>query len=212
MLRILKKYIQIYKENGYSVLSIKNISIVILVSFLFYLNGKSNNINTLNIIVLTIFSILAIMFSGDCIQNELFEKFNNEIFEKELIVKKLLASNISFFINIILYVASLTTLNFYFCGFNQTLSQLIKLLFLILLSLAIGNLLLIKNKKIITFNIVNNTGLIKYKSIKQLSKQAIISIVLGLILIYFFYNLNIIYLIVSSIFAYICSILLNKKY
>ncbi|MGY3724498.1 hypothetical protein SAMN05421767_10716 [Granulicatella balaenopterae] len=211
-MNIFKKYLQIYKENSYSILSIKNIAIVIVVSLLFYLNGKSNDTNILNIIVVTLFSILAIMFSGDCIQNELFEKVNNDLFKQEPLAKKLLASNMTFLTNIILYIISLTTVNVYFSGFPLALAQLIKLLFVILLSIAIGNLLLITNKKIIMFNIANNTGLLKYKAINQLAKQAIISIVLGLILIYCVYDVNIIYLIGISTFAYIGSLLLNKQY
>lgn len=69
MFTILKRYIEIYNSNDYSLMSIKSIVIVILSGILFYINGDNGNINQLNNVVLTLFSSLIIMYSCDCINN-----------------------------------------------------------------------------------------------------------------------------------------------
>lgn len=211
MFTILKRYIKIYNSNDYSLISIKSILIAILSGLLFYINGDNGNINQLNNIVLTLFSALIIMYSCDCINNEFFINVNEELFEKESFSKKIIASNISCIIHFILYIVILILINLYFSYYSETLKLLIMIINLIMLSMSIGNLLLITNKDTIIFNIKNNKGASKQKAIIQFIKQILISLFLGIILYWILYKFNSIVLFPLILVIYILSLIVNQK-
>lgn len=82
---------------------------------------------------------------------------------------------------------------------------------LIILSMSIGNLLLITNKDNIILNIKNTKGVSKQKAIIQFIKQSLISLFLGIILYLILYKFNSIVLFPLTLAIYILSLIINQK-
>ncbi|OOO61221.1 hypothetical protein BS637_13440 [Clostridium tepidum] len=211
MLKILKRYIQIYKLNSYSLLSFKGIMIAILSGVLFYIQGINGTLNKANIFIISAFSIIIIMFSCDCITNELFVNDNKKLFKKENFYKKIIASNLTCLINIIIYILVLIIINIYFFNYNAVLKLSMQIITILILSTTIANFLLINNKNTLSVNITTKTGKDKYMAIIQFLKQSIISIVLGISLCYIYYNYTIPFLLLIALGLYILSLIINEK-
>lgn len=211
MLEILKKYMKIYKLNSYPTLSIKNLLIATLVGVLCYIQGINSNLNKANILIVTAFSFITILFSCDCITNEIFIKINKKNFKEENFYKKIIASNIACLINIILYILVLIIINMYFFHYTKVVKLIIEIITLIILSTSIGNFVLINNKNTVFFNITTKTGKDKRIAIIQSIKQSIIALVLGMTLCYIYYNYHIPFLPLIALSIYILSLIINDK-
>ncbi|NLL31285.1 MAG: hypothetical protein GX258_09675 [Clostridiales bacterium] len=213
MLSIIKEYMGIYKSSSYSLTSLKNIIIAAGLGVIFYIRGTEGNINQMNTVIITTFSILVIMFSCTSINNELFVYVNKDKFKDVLFYKKIIASNISCLLQLILYIFVFIIINIYFLKYNQLLDLVLQIVNLIILSTSVGNLLLITNKNQILINITTSTDINKRVAIIQIIKQGGVSIALGIILHFLYYNLNYnsLILLILSLVTYILSLIINER-
>ncbi len=203
MLGIIKEYMKIYKSNSYSIISVKNIIVTALIGLILYTQGANGNIHKLNTVMVITFSILIIMFSSHSINGELFINVNRVKFKEEQFYKKIIASNISFILQIILYILAFITINIYFLGYSKVLDLLVQIIPIMILSTAIGNLLLIINKKVAIY---------ESRSIIQNVIKGGISVVLGILLCYLYYNYNFSFFIPVTLAAYILSVVINERF
>lgn len=212
MIYILKKYISIYNSSNYSIASIKNLLLVLLSGFLFYIQGTKGNIDQLNYVVITSFSILMVMFSCSSINNELFIKVNKKYFSKEKIYKKIIASNINCILQLILFILALIVVNMLFHDYIRALTLLLQIIPTIILSMAVGNFLFITNKKEIILNITTQNGKEKVLAIKQSIKQFVISAIAGIVFYYLYVKYNSPISILLILIFYILSLLINERF
>ncbi|AYE33946.1 hypothetical protein [Clostridium septicum] len=206
---MIKEYLKIYKSNSYGILTIRNFFCTVLIGILFYIQIRNNLIT--NDIILISFSILIIMFACDSINNKLFINANNLKFEKKTFYTKIISSNIVCTLNISSYVLIWLFINIYLFDYTYNLNLTIKLLTLIIFSLALGNLLLATNHNKITLNISNKTKDKLIESIIPMLKTTFLSITLAIVLYYLLYNCTFVILFPLSILIYILSLLINIK-
>ena len=211
MVDILKEYMKKDESNSYFIMSVKNIIVAICLGGMFYMQGTNGNILQMNNDFLTASSILIIMFSCNFINNELYIHVNKVKFKDKPFYKKIIASNISFILNLILYMSVLIIINIYIYNFSQGLKLLVQIIPLIILSTAVGNLLFITNNKNIILNITTKTGVDKNIAIIQLIKQGGISVLLGIPLSYLYLNYNSPILIPLIATFYMISLIINEK-